>query len=306
MLHLVIRGGGVTFDVGKSTLPSSTNWASLAASDTTVVASSNLSTDKIAYSNDGLTWNLATVPFTAPWNCITYGNGMFVALGATRSIYSYNGKDWYIGTTFTTTKTWRSVTFDGTKFVAIVADRNDTMFAKSTDGITWTLYSTTGVPTDSYRYSIHFDSGIFVLTGQKYIMRSTDGVNWSTMNSPVISESIYADGKWVAVGYEPNINNEYIAYSSNNGNSWTKAPTSTNLLSLTSIAYGNGMFVVIPADEIVNGSYVKPDSLLYSTDGMNWTEYKFSDTRETWTDIIYANGVFIVIGFTTNIYSFVI
>ena len=64
-----------------STMPSSSNWASVTYGNGYFVAVA-YSTTAAAYSTNGITWTASTMPSSLYWGAVTYGNGYFVAVQA--------------------------------------------------------------------------------------------------------------------------------------------------------------------------------------------------------------------------------
>jgi hypothetical protein len=52
------------------------------------------SSNKAAYSADGINWTEAELPASAQWNSIAYGDGIFVALASGTAAWSEDGVDW--------------------------------------------------------------------------------------------------------------------------------------------------------------------------------------------------------------------
>ena len=129
-----------------------------------------------AYSEDGVTWTAATLPSSAYWYSVTYGNGRFVAVAAnsTTAAYSEDGITW-TAATLPSSADWRSVTYGNGKFVAVAA--NSTTAAYSEDGVTWTQ---TTLPRSAWWNSVTYDNGKFVAVAQSSTTAaySEDGITW--------------------------------------------------------------------------------------------------------------------------------
>ena len=127
-----------------STMPSSANWNSVTYGNGKFVAVAS-SSNKAAYSTDGITWTAATLPSLNYWNSVTYGNGKFVAIGAEDTtlgiltgydvVYSEDGITW-VGTSTPSASNWKSVDYGNGNFVAI--SYNSNVAAYSEDGVSWT------------------------------------------------------------------------------------------------------------------------------------------------------------------------
>ena len=73
-------------------LPSTYYWASVTYGNDKFVALTTNNNNKVAYSDDGITWNETTLPVSGNWYSVTYGNGKFVAIDSGKIVYSSNGK----------------------------------------------------------------------------------------------------------------------------------------------------------------------------------------------------------------------
>jgi len=190
----------------------------------------------VEVSTDGVSWTRYN-PFTngiGPTE-ITYGNGLFVAVGdfsGNRVMTSPDGVTWTLRSVLGNNDGWKSVAYGNGKFVAIASSGdNRTMY--STDGITWTALAI-NIGTQK----IIFADGKFT-TGENY---STDGLTWtgSTM-SPIIPFGIaYGNGIFIAVG-EAGTNRIAI---SEDATSWTLI-TAPELNAWSCITYGDSKFVAL-------------------------------------------------------------
>lgn len=190
----------------------------------------------IAYSEDGIVWNLATGDITAEIGVcygIVYGGGKWVAgvSGTYKLAYSTDGMNW-------------SATTNGDTIFIYAGRCNAVAYGNS-------MWVAGGYSTD-------------MLEGNNTVAYSTDGMTWtvSTSGSNILIDSCkavaYGNGLWVAGGAGTNT----LIYSED-GMAWT---TSTNGISILydclTVAYGNGMWVAGGA-----GTY----NLAYSADGITWT-----------------------------------
>ena len=107
-----------------STMPSSAKWRSVTYGDGKFVVVAE-SSDKAAYSTDGINWTASTLPSSASWRAVTYGDGKFVVVAerSTKSAYSTDGINW-TASTLPSSTSWREVTYGDGKFV-VVANGND-------------------------------------------------------------------------------------------------------------------------------------------------------------------------------------
>jgi hypothetical protein len=146
-----------------------------------------------AYSTDGITWTETTLPSSASWNAIAYGNGKFVAIGydSDKAAYSTDGITWtattlpndVLATTF-----WNSVVYGNGKFVAVITDGDKAAY--STNGTTWTAAT---MPSSDYWFKVVYGNGKFVAISNKAAY-STDGITWTATTMP-------SSASWEGIAY---------------------------------------------------------------------------------------------------------
>jgi hypothetical protein len=233
-------------------------------------------------------WHLRNplLPQVNSFNGVTYGNGIFVAVGEYGIILtSPNGMNWTernLGITLHL----NGVTYEKDIFVAI---GNKGTILTSPDGMNWTERSS---GTTSHLNGITHGNGIFVAVGDR-ILTSPDGIGWTERRVEKIgviypwfylSRVAYGNGIFVAVGDR--------ILTSPDGVNWTERSTGTDFhASLFGVAYGNGTFVTVGED---CGAFRR---VFTSPDGVNWTE------RNTGTDpyfyligVTYGKGIFVAVG----------
>ena len=268
-------------------------------------------------------WKGSTLPASADWRRVTYGNGKFVAVtdGTGSCAYSTDGISWN-ETSLPTSRRWFGVTYGDGKFVAVALSTDKGAY--STDGINWNEFT---LPASQSWYSVTYGNGKFVaLGGSSTGAYSTDGITWSTMTLP-ISQSwygvTYGDGKFVAVA----ATSDKGAYSTD-GINWTEMSMPENT-AWFNVVYGNGKFVAITqgltiaaysangtawskitlpisASEGIaygDGKFVTIESNsnkgAYSTDGINWTTMTMP-TSQSWRYVTYGNGKFVAVAQSAN------
>jgi uncharacterized repeat protein (TIGR02543 family) len=240
---------------------------------------------KASYSSDGIEWTSLTpgtdtgikfgscISMSCVARSVTYGNGMFVAVGGDgKASYSSDGIEWTSLTPGTDT---------GIKF-----------------GI------------DSPAYSVRYGNDKFVVVGRDgKASYSSDGIEWTSL-TPGIDTGIkfgtsnafsvtYGNDKFVAVGRDGKASYSY------DGIEWTSLPAgddtgikfgsdTTDNSFAYSVTYGNDRFVVV-------GDKGKAS---YSYDGIEWTSLpagddtgiKFGTSSNFAHSVTYGNNKFIVVG----------
>ena len=207
----------------------------------------------------GETWTQRTMPASEYWRSVTYGNGLFVAVGSQSNIAatSPDGITWTLRA-LPESAFWYSVTYGNGVFVAVAYNSN--IAATSPDGITWTQRT---LPAAANWYSVTYGNGLFVAVGSQSNIAATspDGITWTLRALPESAfwySVTYGNGVFVAVAYNSN-----IAATSPDGITWTQRtlPASEYWRSVT---YGNGVFVAVAV--ISNIAATSPDgALTFST-----------------------------------------
>lgn len=210
---------------------------------------------------------------------VVYGNGRFVLATV----------DGVVG-----------VLFDGTSFGGVsrlpvglpfnylqsLSFANGQFFAGSSsllssgDGITWS-----GSNIFYGASSVAYGNGVYVGADPAYgAVCSTDGVNWTNMNSSLSFNSghlVFANGIFVAVGYA-NTGSEVL--TSVDGVNWTSRGYYVGRF-FESIAYGNQLFVTVGAQ----------GDVFTSPDGIHWT-LRNSTTQNSLWKVTFGNSRFVAVG----------
>jgi hypothetical protein len=286
--------------VADSTFDSDDSIFAIAYGNNTFVAVGNNSyTDsfsiKMAYSIDGgVIWTAVPGnPFGSDdiFKTITYGGDKFFAIGGgtnynssggfyIRLASSIDGIDWTSSIVFssddeTRTNTLgsiREIVYDNGKFVAR-GSNGKIMY--SSDGTTWTTATDSTFDSNDEINAIAYGNGKFVVVGADTDINNTsfrqdckiaystdDGVTWTAVKNPFISDDMYRNAVTIAYG-----NGKFVAFSdcavematSSDGIKWKAIVNNYgisplveilsdsydgSIYSVSAIAYGNGKFVV--------------------------------------------------------------
>ena len=233
---------------------------------------------------------LGTVPFGQAWTYnatggapylrdVSYGAGVFVAVGLGGAIYSSPDAATWTVRTPPNGANYTDVAYANGRFVVVggtVVGVTQPV-AYSDDGITWTLPAT---PFTVTRTGIAYGNGIWVAVGTNAVSISDDnGVSWTTTTGisalgPASGVS-FGNGLFCAVALAGGI------ITSTDGLTWTSVSI-TNAGVLLDVAFGNQKFVTIDT----------AGRVFISTDGATWTQTRNSD-GDSWRTITYGNGFFV-------------
>lgn len=252
------------------------NGASAPTIDTSVGPSSNANT-----------WVAGNSAADNLWQSVAYGNGLFVAVardgGTQRVMTSPDGITWTLRTT--PAVDWNYVAYGGGTFVAVASESGINNYMSSTDGITWTQR----IGPDLNVNSVVYANGLFVASATsgppevpERIVTSPDGITWTVRSGPTTGMRGvgFGNGTFVAVSDNGPV------WSSTDGITWTqRTPAASN--SWYSVAYGNGLFVVV-------GITGTGNRVMTSPDGITWTS-RTSAADNEWYDVVFGNGLFVAV-----------
>jgi hypothetical protein len=210
------------------------------------IGNTDAETITIKMQYEGINWTPTTLPSSANWYSVAYGNGKFVAIAyySNKAAYSTDGINW-TETTMPSSGNWWGFTYGNGKFVAI-ATSNSNKAAYSLDGITWIAAT---MPSIANWHSVAYGNGKFVTAsyGSTKAAYSTDGINWTETTMP-------SSANWYSVAY----GNDMFVSIADNGN---QAAFSNDIYSHTLNISGNGLYL-FPESETrlvkikCDGSYI--------------------------------------------------
>ncbi|MCA9359124.1 hypothetical protein KC926_02875, partial [Candidatus Kaiserbacteria bacterium] len=216
------------------------------------------------------------------WYSVSYGNGLFVAVGSSgdRVMTSSDGITWTVRSAAGDNDAWQSVTYGNGLFVAVGWFGGDRVMT-SPDGITWTARSAAG--DDDNWNSITYGNGFFVAVGSSNdnrVMTSPDGITWTARSAAGDDDAwsgvTYGNGLFVAVGssgdrvmipavisltaYNPLTTNVFT----NLNNSYSTL-ISTSTFTITEDFTNNGHLDLADTALTVQGNYTNNGTLVAST-----------------------------------------
>jgi len=217
-------------------------------------------------STDGINWTNLSLPTSATWSGIAYGNSYWVIIssggtGNSTALVSHsNAVSWRI-TTLPSVSTWSAVAYGNGYFVAISSTASGPYAsgAYSTNfGLTWNAVNLPALGSSSAWTGLAYGAGKFVVlaSGGTLAAYST-GTTWTTVTLP-------SSAAWTSIAFG---NNRFVAVSSTSaqpaysfdGITWYQSPYS---IAATSISYGQGVFVAVNSGSITG--YTSEDGLLWT------------------------------------------
>ena len=229
---------------------------------------------------------------------ITYGNGLFVAVGNKGTILtSSNSVNWTAEYSELTTPLY-GVAFGNGKFTAVGAGGT---VITSPDGMIWGPGNS---GTEFDLYGVTFGKGIFVAVGSNHainytILSSFDGVTWSERKRGDYGPGVYGSSPLSRLNAVAFGNDIFVAagdpasliITSPDGEEWTETPGTLYSAGdrVNGIAYGNGTFIA------AGNIYANPGAaVLISSDGVMWNQQKTNDYGPN--GITYGDGRFVTVG----------
>jgi prepilin-type N-terminal cleavage/methylation domain-containing protein len=270
-LPTFLPGSGLSAADWKPAVLGKAGWVTIAAG-----------TNKAAVSSDGATWVANTnLPTSDVWQDITYGAGLYVAVGTAGAATTYatspNGSVWTAMATLPS-GIYKGIAYGGSKFIAVGTN----VAASSVDGLTWTALT---IPAGTWSNIIRGGNGAWVAinsVSSNLIAYSADGVTWSTQTLPSTqtwNKVCYGGGKFIAVASSATAN----AAVSYDGITWSTTALPSGV-SYGGVAYTNGVYTAV-----VSGTTTAYTSL----DGNTWTSQAMSSSA-TWNGLTAISGVWVL------------
>jgi hypothetical protein len=253
-------------------------------------------------SRDGVRWRWSQLPVPGPeyWD-ITWGNGLFVAVGDGGIVASTDGVAWRTVRPMQGGSV-QSVAWSGTLFVATgLIYGGPSVVITSTDGLQWT---TTPLPTSVALSTVRWAGGQWIglsrVGGENLngIYTSADGLSWTKRLDGMDPTGVAWNGtQYLAVG--TGINGAPVMTTSPDGIQWTVQP-SVNGLPMLDVASDGAQWVVpswqglIPAHSVI----------LTSRDGSSWHAFDLPTGLDVARAVRWTGTEFITLGgwgYTTSV-----
>lgn len=208
-------------------------------------------------------------------NQVTYGNNIFVAVGASGTIItSADGITWTVRNSGTT-NALNGIVYGGS-FVVVGASGT---IITSADGITWTA-RTSG--TANALAGVAYGNGTFVAVGASgTALSSADGITWTTRVSGTanaLNGATYANSTFVVAGASGTV------LTSANGAAWA-AQVSGTTKDLNGVIFGGSNFVTVGSSGTVR----------ISADGITWSSTS-PGTTNALNGVTYGGNSFVSVG----------
>jgi len=232
---------------------------------------------------NGSSWGSPASGTSNQLNNVTFGNGLFVAVGSSGTILTSSDGDTWTSQNSGTSLSLYGVTFgkdiNGNPLFVAVGDLG--IILNSSNGSTWTGQASANLnslPMNGVTYSDSLKE--FVAVGYSGIMYSSDGVNWNSIGTaPSGITGPTVDLYSVTFGKDANGNPLFVTVGTYNSSS-TNQPTSYNGIIGTSPDGINWTIVQYPPNYLSGVTYNSVNQfvavgregiILTSPDGSNWT-----------------------------------
>lgn len=247
-------------------------------------------TTNLFVSTNGVNWGPIPSGLTGfgGIKAVTEGPGMFVAVGHNGLILSSpDGRQWSQLRTDLRDEHW-AVIYAGGQFVSVgfhSASNGPALALTSNDGVHWERFVQ---PFATTPRNVAYGQGIYVAAGWPVSMSSTNGRDWTPLNSVGASGIAYGGGQFVATA-------QTTGHISSNGVDWAPIvlpATPSGSGNYYTASYANGTFIIGGfCDFCTGGNY--PSLLATSADGRHWTSRVFgSNYVGPIRDIVFVDGAF--------------
>lgn len=160
----------------------------------------------------------------------------------------------------------------GAQFVAAsVAPAGDsTTISTSPDGTAWTTTAVLPGRVGGLAFGKGKWRAFRATSSGSEVLESADVHTWNPVAtiSGFLQDTVYADGRWIAVGGEDDgVIGRGVVYASTDGRSWRRVAGLRETTILDSVSYGNGVWIAVTGAH----QYGDPSATFRSTDGVTWT-----------------------------------
>jgi hypothetical protein len=202
----------------------------------------------ISSDDDGATWTDRTPPKNSSPGLticgdVTYGNGVFIALGSDRNgrvhiLSTSNLVDWARTDLPSGNVSVSDMAYGGGRFVATLRQIQNQIWPgvsilTSTNGFDW--QTAAEFPTNTHPRVVYGNGRFVTQTGEGTVITSSDGINWIQHAVPGMGGGapIFGNGVFVTLDYQRRL------WSSSDGVTWTESGVPEGI---TSVRAGDGVF----------------------------------------------------------------
>ena len=247
----------------------------------------------VSVDEPGFSTSSLTAPDGLAWTHIeSNGGNNLVAVASPSDNYAYSTNG---GTTWTSAgydSSWTGgttsivdIVYTGQRFV--ISGNTGDVFVSDLDLYTFATKNT--LPANIASVTSDKDGTVLFVLSNGDVHISTDHgltIPGTAASSTIAGKVAYGAGKYVIIANDGN-----VAYSTDNGASWTTASSAVSARTWNEVIFGNGRFVAISAaDNVVARSF----------DGISWYEATI-ETDQTLNRLSYGAGVFLASGGSTKL-----
>lgn len=240
---------------------------------------------------NGPTWELQdSASPDALWSGITFGAGLFVAVGWPGSnlvMTSPDGINWTNRTA--PSGTWHAIAWNGSIFVAVGNGPAGQHAMSSPDGINWTLRTT---PSDSNFKSVVWNGTVFcavAASGTYLVMTSTNGTSWTGQTASQANQwhSVETNPSGFLVAVAITGTNRCMT-SANNGTTWINRTIAAE--GWRNVVWNGVAFMAV--------EFGGTAAISTSADGITWVVESDLPANNNWIDAAYDawSGLTVIVG----------
>ena len=251
-------------------------------------------------------------------NGVTYGNGIFVAVGDNATIIASTDRiDWIVRNSMPSVDLYslKGVSYANGIFAAVGNKGSGSGFGgtvlTSPDGISWVEREIASSNANNWEAGllngITYGNGTFVAVGGAgTILASSDGIEWTSLAlgsiSPFLNGVTFGNNLFVAVsGARGGIAkpDPGMIVTSTDGIRWSSVALGADYF-FSGVDYKGGMFVAVDISgglSCFDVCFVGQESVIIFTsiDGVNWIK-SLVNTRSSLNGISHGNDTFVVVG----------
>jgi len=254
-------------------------------------------TNVIFISRDGINWEQATI--TSPNNYslwkvefhkVIWGEKFVILSTGGFTLTSSNGYEWETHEFGERLMPILDAVWDGSQFVGVGGNGEETYVMKSEDGVTW---GENNIYDADLAHRIIWNGNIYVAYGEQgLILTSNDSTDWNSVtneNSFLVKDMVWGGAQFVATA--ENGEGASVIVSSDNGENWQELSNLGEDLATSNIVW-NGVDYLVKG---LAGGYSVP-TILISKNATDWQEYVTTSVDFQFNDGLYGNYQYLKVG----------